>query len=406
MFRPRLPRRWSVRAGALAVAVTIAACAPGPAAPPAPPAPPDYAATLRPQLEQLVRDMSVTGAVVLVRTPDRGDWLTTIGTRAYRGDVPVQPGDHVRIGSNTKTWTGTVVLQLVGEGKLRLDDPVSRYRPDVPNGANITVEQLLNMRSGLYNYSESLELNQSLDDDPARVFTPEELLAIGLSRPPYFPPGQGFHYSNTNTVLLGTIIEKVTGRPVAEEFQTRIFDPLGLAQTSFPAQTTNTLPDPHPQGYTFGSNVETIDSLVLPPEVQAAARAGTLAPMDVTDDSPSWTWTAGAGISTLDDLATFVEALGGGRLLAAELQRQRLDSVRPIDPGDAQSASYGLALARFGSLYGHTGELPGFNSFMGYDPERRITVVTWASLAPAPDGRAPAVELAKAVIAELYSGGS
>lgn len=400
MFRSRPARRRSV-IGAVAVALA-AACAPAPVA--APPVP-DYAGALRPQLEQLVHDMSVTGAAVLVRTPDRGDWITTIGTRAYRGDVPVQPDDHVRIGSNTKTWTGTVILQLVGEGKLRLDDPVSRYRPDVPNGAAITVEQLLTMRSGLYNYSESVELNRSLDEQPARVFTPEELLAIGLAHPPYFPPGQGFHYSNTNTVLLGMIIEKVTGQPVAQEFTARIFVPLGLAQTSFPAQETSSLPDPHPQGYAFGTNVDTIDSLVLPPEVQAAARSGELAPKDVTNDSPSWTWTAGAGISTLSDLADYVEALGDGRLLPAELQRQRLDSVRPIDPGDAQSASYGLALARFGALYGHTGELPGFNSFMGYDPQRRITVVTWASLAPAPDGRAPAVEMAKAIIGELYGGG-
>src|SRR5690349_1179138 len=124
-----------------------------PTAAPSPSAVPDYAAALQPQLEQLVRDMSVTGAVVLVRTPDRGDWTTTIGTQTYRGNDPVQVADHVRIGSNTKTWTGTVILQLVGEGRLRLTDPVATYRPDVPNGANITIEQLLNMRSGLYNYT-------------------------------------------------------------------------------------------------------------------------------------------------------------------------------------------------------------------------------------------------------------
>src|SRR4051812_49388213 len=92
----------------------------------------------------------------LVRAPDRGNWTTTIGTGTYRGNDPVRLDDHIRVGSNTKTWTGTVILQLVGEGRLRLADPVAMYRPDVPNGANITVEQLLNMRSGLYNYTESL----------------------------------------------------------------------------------------------------------------------------------------------------------------------------------------------------------------------------------------------------------
>jgi D-alanyl-D-alanine carboxypeptidase len=383
------------------------------AAPPAPTAPtsavataaaPDYAAALQPKLEQMVRDMSVTGAVVLVRTPDRGNWTTTIGTGTYRGNDPVRLDDHVRVGSNTKTWTGTVILQLIGEGKLRLTDPVATYRPDVPNGANITIEQLLNMRSGLYNYSESLELNQALDTQPARVWTPEELVRLGLSQPPYFPPGTGYHYSNTNTVLLGLIAEKITGRPLRDEFRARIFEPLGLTGTEFPEITSTAIPDPHPQGYTYGTNVETIDSLVLPPEVQASATAGTLAPMDVTSVNPSWAWSAGAGISTAEDVARYVEALVGGQLLPPALQKQRLDSVVPVDPGNPQSAAYGLAIARFGSLYGHTGELPGFNSFMGHDPDKKITVVTWTSLAPAPDGRGPAVELAREVISELYAG--
>jgi D-alanyl-D-alanine carboxypeptidase len=406
------------RLSAVLLAVGVASAAAGCGAPPleapstAPPVPPgtyvsaepDYATELRPVLEQLARDLPVTGAVVLVRTPDRGDWTTAIGTRTYQGTDPVQAGDHIRIGSNTKTWTGTVVLQLVGEGKLRLEDPVSLYRPDVPNGANITIAQLLDMRSGLYNYTESLELNQALDTDPGRVWEPEELVRLGLSQPPYFPPGTGWHYSNTNTVLLGLIVEQLTGHPLAEEFETRIFEPLGLTGTEFPEITSAEIPEPHPQGYVWGNNVETIESLVLPPDVQAAAKAGTLPPNDVTSVNPSWAWSAGAGISTAADLARYVEALGGGGLLPPELQKQRLESVVPINPGDAQGAAYGLALARFGSLYGHTGELPGYNSFMGYDPERKITVVTWASLAPAPDGRAPAVEMAKAVIGELYGG--
>ncbi len=97
------------------------AAAPATSAAPAPSAAPDYAATLQPTLEELVRDMSVTGAVVLVRTRDRGNWTTTIGTGTYRGNDPVRVEDHVRVGSNTKTWTGTVILQLVGEGRLRLE---------------------------------------------------------------------------------------------------------------------------------------------------------------------------------------------------------------------------------------------------------------------------------------------
>ncbi|QJY48465.1 serine hydrolase domain-containing protein [Pseudonocardia broussonetiae] len=402
------PRHRTLLAVAVAALLWATGCgAPVAAAPAAAPAAdppvPAYAADLAPRLEALAQEMLVTGAVVLVRSPELGDWSTTIGTREHRGTEPVQLGDHVRVGSNTKTWTGTVVLQLVDEGRLGLDDPISTYVPDVPNGDAITLAHLLSMRSGLDNYTEALELNEAMDADPARSYAPQELLDMAFRRPPLYPPGEGYNYSNTNTVLLGLVIEQVTGNPVAEEFRTRLFAPLGMDGSAFPDRDSAALADPHPRGYTFGGNVETIDSLVLPDDVQARARAGTLAPTDVTDANPSWGWTAGAGISTAEDLADYVRALAGGGLLGPELQQQRLDSVRPVDPADPASPGYGLGLARFGTLYGHSGELPGFNSFMGHDPERDITVVTWTSLAPSVDGRGPAVELAKAVIGALYA---
>ena len=365
---------------------------------------PAYASALRPKLQQIFTDTLTPGAVVLVRSPELGDWIATFGTRALGGADPVTLADHVRVGSNTKTWTGTVILQLVQEGNLTLDDPVSTYRPDVPNGQNITIAELLNMRSGLYNYTESLELNQTLDTNPTKAWTPDELLAIAYKNPPYFPPGQGFHYSNTNTVLLGLIIEKLTGHPVALEFQRRIFTPLGLRNTHLPPRTSNALPTPHPNGYQFGTNVETRATQVLPPDQQAAARAGILKPLDTTHDNPSWAWTAGSGISTAEDLARYAQALVGGGLLNDAMQRQRLASIRPIDPADPKSPGYGLALAQFGPVFGHTGELPGYNSFMGHDPRRKITIIVWSSLAAAPDGRAPAVEMAKAIIGHLYGG--
>jgi D-alanyl-D-alanine carboxypeptidase len=392
-------------AGAMAV---TAACAEGvqTAAPPAgAPTVPAYGAALQPQLEQLVRDLLVTGAVVQVRSPELGDWTTAIGTRTFRGTDPVQVGDHVRIGSVTKTWTGTVVLQLVDEGRIRLDDPVAKYRPDVPNGQDITIEQMLSMRSGLGNYTASVDLSRRMDADPGAAFDPEELIAIGLAMPTTFPPGEGFSYSNTNTVLLGRIVEQLTGNSLETEITRRVIDRVGMAGSSFPTSSA-ALPAPHPAGYTYGTNVETVDTNALSAEKQAAARAGTLAPMDVTSTNPSWAWSAGAGISTADDLTRYLPALVGGGLLSPELQKTRLESVRPLDPADPQSPGYGLALARFGPMYGHTGELPGYNTFTGYDPDRKITVVVWTSLAPSPDGRDPAAQMARTVIGELYGGGS
>lgn len=363
---------------------------------------PAYAAALQPQLEKIAKDLLVTGAVVMVQTPSDGTWTMTMGTRTYRGTDPVQITDYVRIGSVTKTMTGTVVLQLADEGKLALTDPISKYVDGIPNGKNITVAQLLGMRSGLANYTTTRALNKALDEDPTRVWTPKQLLALAFASPPTAAPGKAFEYSNTNTVILGLLIEKLTGMPVSKAFQQRIFDRLGMAKSSMPAITDNQLPAPHPQGYTYGTNIETLEGNELPAALQAAAKAGTRAPLDVTEVNPSWGWTAGAGISTAGDLATYVKALVGGGLLSAKLQQQRLASVVPAYPGNPASASYGWALAKFGPLYGHTGELPGYNTFAGYDPVRHITVVVWASLAPAPDGQAPAVTMAKQIITDLY----
>jgi D-alanyl-D-alanine carboxypeptidase len=403
--RSHRPRRALAALTAAGVILAVVACGAQATAPPPPaPAVPAYGTALQPQLEQLAGEMLTTGAVIQVRSPELGDWTTTIGTRTFRGTDPVQVSDHIRIGSVTKTWTGTVVLQLVDERRLRLDDPVAKYRPDVPNGQNITIEQLLTMRSGLGNYTTSLDVSRRMDEDPETVFNPEELIAIGLAEDPKFPPGEGYFYSNTNTLLLGRIVEQLTGNPLEAEIQQRVLTPLGMTGSSFPAITSNALPDPHANGYTYGTNVETAETTVLSPEKQAAARAGTLAPIDTTFLNPSWAWSAGAGISTTPDLVTYLQALVGGGLLSDAMQKTRLDSIRPINPA-APELGYGLALAKFGPLYGHTGELPGYNTFTGYDPQRKITIVVWASLAPSPDGRAPATEMAKRIIGELYRTG-
>jgi D-alanyl-D-alanine carboxypeptidase len=364
---------------------------------------PAYCRDMQPKLEALVQDMKVPGAVVLVRSPKLGNCFLTFGTRSLEQDRPIGLDDQFRIGSNTKTMTGTVTLQLVQEHKLRLDDPVSKYVDGVPNGENITIEQMLTMRSGLADYSSTPELAHSLDTTPQRVWTPDEVLALSFAQPPAFAPGQGYLYANPNTVLLGLIIEKLTGMPLAQAFEQRIFRPLGLSRTLLPARRLSTIPKAHSQGYLFGTVTEFIDdSGVLPPEQAAAADAGTLEPNDVTDQNPSWGWAAGAGISTTDDLARYVKALAAGSLLNKKMQQQRLASVRPIDPDNLTRPAYGQAIVKYGELYGHTGELPGYNSFMGHDPKRDITLIAWANLIAAPDGRITAAELSQAVIDELY----
>jgi D-alanyl-D-alanine carboxypeptidase len=350
-----------------------------------------------------MNEMAIPGAIVLVRTPEE-TWTEAFGTREIGVDEPVSTDDHFRIGSNTKTMTGTALLQLVDAGLIALDDAVAKYRPDVPNGGNITVAQLLDMRSGLKSYTVLESFNQTMDDEPARAWDPEELVAIGLGEQVSFDPGTGWEYSNTNTVLAGLIVEQITGQPLAEVFTERIFEPLGMNHTVLPTVDDASIPNPHPHGYMFGTNVSTLtpDGTILPADQQAAARAGTLRPDDYTDLNPSWGWAAGAGISTVEDLATYVEALVGGGLLRDELQHLRLDSIVAVDPSNPQSAGYGLALARFGPMLGHDGSLPGYQSFMGHDPDTGNTLIIVATLQFGPAGEETANQLAMTIIQEMY----
>jgi D-alanyl-D-alanine carboxypeptidase len=181
-FRPATPLHWLAAAALFAVAA-----APSLAETALPPIDP---AALQATIATMAADMQVPGVVAVIRTP-AGEHILTHGVRGLDDPAPVTADDHVRIGSNTKTMTGTVILQMVQEGRLSLSDPVSRYRPDVPNGDAITIEMLLNMRSGLFNYSTTYAMNSTLDAEPLKAWQPEELLALGLRYPPYFAPGQG-----------------------------------------------------------------------------------------------------------------------------------------------------------------------------------------------------------------------
>ena len=269
---------------------------------------PAYASTLQPQIEEQMTNLRVPGALVYVDVPGQGTWSQAFGTGNIEGDTPITPNDHFRIGSNTKTFTGTVILQLMDEGKLGLDDPVSEYQPEVPNGENITIRQLLNMSSGLFSYTEDEDFNQTLDTEPQKVWEPEELVEIGFSHQPYFSPGDGFHYSNTNTVLLGMIIEQLTGQPLEQAFQERLFVPLGMSDTLLPERNSAAVPEPHPRGYMYQTNVESLNTSELQGEEAEQADEAAGEPNDVTDDNPSWGWAAGGAISTLNDLIIWAKA--------------------------------------------------------------------------------------------------
>ena len=192
---------------------------------------PAYAAALQTEIESVMKANVIPGAIVLIKSRDKDDWQTTFGTGEIGRTAARSMAASVRIGSNTKTMTSTVIMQLVQEGKLKLDDPISKFRPDVPNGQNITIEQLATKRSGLYSYTFDLGFNETLDKDPQKAWTPDELLKIAFSHPPSDSPGAKFNYCNTNIVLLGLVIEQLTGMSARDAFQKRIFETLKLTHT-------------------------------------------------------------------------------------------------------------------------------------------------------------------------------
>ena len=190
----------------------------------------------------------------------------------------------------TKTFTVTAVLQLADQGKASLDDPIANYVDGIPQGDQITLRQLARMQSGLYNYSDSWAFQQAYIADPHRHFSPRELLGYAFTQPAVSSPGQAFRYSNTNSVLLGLAVEKVSGQSLPDYIRDHILTPLGMKDTSFP--TNNEFPQPHAQGYT---------------ELTADGAEAT-----ATDWDPSWGWAAAAMISTLEDLHIWVPAAATG----------------------------------------------------------------------------------------------
>jgi D-alanyl-D-alanine carboxypeptidase len=364
-------------------------------------------ASLQAMLDRTTHDLLIPGAVIVLRTP-QGSYTVATGTTQLGSVRPPDADTHFRIASITKTMTSAMILQLAQEGKLGLDDSVSKYVPGVPNGDNVTLAELLEMRSGLFDYIGTSEVVEALDTEPTRVWTPQELLAIAFAHPPNFSPGTEYEYSNTNYVLLGLVAEKVDGKPLATSMQDRLFGPLGMQNTAFPINASNILPEPFSHGYLYGStSLMMLGTPEFTPETAAAAQAGTLQPTDFTDESPSIAFAAGAAYSTANDLATWIKALVGGQVLGAEYQRKWLESIQLEDPGSPNRGyGYGIDRQSWGpnTVYLHGGQIPGYNSDAVYDPANDVTLVVWTNLTMSPvDGKFTASTLMVSVWDQIYA---
>ncbi len=352
---------------ALASAVAAVVLAPPTAVAAAPaPAPAATATATQQALDKLVAE-GVPGAIALERH-DGVTARTAAGVRDLKTKQPIRATDRVRVGSITKSAVATVVLQLAAERRLSLDDSVERWLPGlVPGGQGITVRQLMQHTSGIYDYLD-LPFYVPLLHDPLRTRVPRELVAQAVAHPPLFAPGTSWSYSNTNYVLLGLVVAKVRGVPAALEMAApalevyrRVIVPQRLSHTSFPVTNPDIL-GPHAHGYLIGA----------PPEW------GFAPVLDTTRLNPSYVWTAGAIVSTLDDVASFHRALFTGRLLEPEQQRE-LQTTVPV----AEALQYGLGVMLMqtpcGPAWGHNGAMPTAVSYALTSPDGKRQAVLVAT---------------------------
>ncbi|GAA0462495.1 serine hydrolase [Paractinoplanes deccanensis] len=340
-------RKVSLVAGAL-VALTAVASLAGPAA---------AGDRVQHRLDALVSQDGFPGALASVRSNGK--------VRDYAAGARVPLDGRVRIGSNTKTFTAVVVLQLVGEGKVALDQTVAHYLPGVVEDRRITVRQLLQQTSGLPDYDDVLFTEpQDLVGLSHSYYDPRRLVDAALTRPAG-TPGAKWEYSNTNYILAGLIVERVTARPVGEEITRRIIEPLRLRDTYWPQQGEQDIAGRHPRGY-----------------VAVAPGAPWV---DVTRMDPSFGWAAGQLISTPSDLRTFLEALVQGRLLAPAQQAAMLKTVPSPDFEPTDGWEYGLGIARHalpcgGFAWGHGGDIQGFETRNLVTGDGRSAVVAVTAL--------------------------
>jgi D-alanyl-D-alanine carboxypeptidase len=339
----------------LAAAVATSQLASAPAAGveriPEPPRP-ATSPTLQRVVRQLVRD-GAPGALAVARSPS-GIQRAQAGLARRRPRIAMAATDRFRVASITKTFVATVVLQLVADGKLGLDDPLERWLPGlVQNGGAITIRELLDHTSGLFDYLQDAGLARAVVAHPGRVWQPRELVAIATSHAPLFPPGGGWSYSNTNYILLGLVVEAAGGATVEEQLQQRVFQPLSFTATSFPSGTR--IEGAHADGYVGFATVPRLRSLV-----------------DTSIVSPALAWAAGGIVSSGDDVTSFYAALLGGRLLPPSL----LAAMKTPVPG----VHYGFGLlqvdTRCGRAYGHEGDLLGYRTIVYTSPDgARVALV-------------------------------
>ena len=370
-----MTRRILVGATTLAVLLASGGCQNSPVAEPGSPSP----QTLQATLDAWRARADVPAVVLGVSDSDAAHWLGASGTPERAGAVGVTTDARFRIASITKVFVAVVVLQLVEEGRLGLDDPVSRYlAADVAR--HVTIRQLLNHTSGIPDYTLSDGFNKQLLEQRERRWTAAEVLALVKDKESDFAPGTGYSYSNTDYILLGEVIKQVSGRSWSQEIRHRILEPLSLDSTHIAG--AEPVPKPVVPGYFDADNDGTVENV----------ETGGPWPALETSEGP-----AGAMVSTGADLVTFGHALFRGRLV----QEPTLRAMVTEGPYHPRFSNYGLGLEIMRpdyrtTIWGHGGFLPGFRSALWYVPSRDAVIVVLTN-----DARANPADLAELVMRKL-----
>lgn len=324
----------------------------------------NHGGAVRTAVRRLAAQGDAPGAGVLIRRAGGGTRFIASGVADVRTGRRIHRSDHFRAGSLTKTVIAALTLRLAAQGRLGLDDPVEDHLPGVVrghgnDGRNITIRQLLNHTSGLFDYTEDPALARQLSAAADRTRTPASLVRTALTHRPYFAPGAEWRYSNTNYVLLGMVVQRVTGHSYAAEARREVLDPLRLHGTSFPG-TRTALPAPHGRAYTRDGGARDSET------------RGNSARRDVTDLNPSFSGAAGELVSTLDDLSRLLSGLLRGTVVPrAELRQMRNTS--------ASDGRYGMGLFPVRlpcgvTLWGHNGEINGSYALAVATPDGRHTL--------------------------------
>lgn len=351
-------------------------------------------------LDSLLAATGAPGATLGLALPDGRVLALASGMSDTSTRRPMSTDDRLLQGSVGKTYVAAVAMQLVGEGALDLDAKVSRYLGDlpwwsrVPNAADVTVRQLMTHTSGIVRYEFNPVVAKQLRDEPMRAWTPAERLAVLLDQPAPFAAGQGWEYSDTNYILLGMIIERLTGMEYYDALRRRILVPLALR---------NTIPSDRPElpgvanGYAGPKNeLGGYDASVVQRTETAGGGAGGISRLAV---NPQFEWTGGGIASTSADLARWGKLLYEGRAIDSALVRQMVAAAVPARLG--RDVKYGLGVivraTALGPAWGHSGFFPGYATEMLYFPATRVAVAVQVNRTdPYPRGLVPfLVEVAR-----------